>query len=216
MTIIISIDGNIGIGKTTIINNLKKKFINNKNIIFLEEPVNEWIKITDGDKNIIEKFYEDPNKYAFAFQMLALISRFKIINDTIQQNQYSIIITERSLYTDKYIFAKMLYESSNINTIEYQIYNKWFDEYIDKLPIHKFIYLYAMPHTCNERIKLRARDGENNIDINYINNCNKYHEEMFTIIYSELKINLNNCNINTSEYNESLYKISSYILSHII
>jgi len=212
MPIVISIDGNIGSGKSTIVKKLKDQFINEEYIIFLEEPVNEWIKIKDDKKNIIEKFYEDPDKYSFPFQMMALISRFKILNDTMTKYPNSIIITERSLYTDKHIFAKMLFDSNKINTFEYQIYNKWFDEFVKKLPEHKFIYLHTKPDTCIKRIKTRARDGEDKIDIEYLNKCNEYHDDMFQKIKYELKVNLDNCDLESSNYNKIINEIRTYIL----
>ncbi len=214
MPIIISIDGNIGSGKSTIVQKLKDELKHEKSIIFLEEPVNEWIKIKDENKNIIEKFYEDPNKYSFPFQMMALISRFKIINDTINKtSENSVIITERSLFTDKHIFAKMLYDSNKINTFEYQIYNKWFDEFITKLPEHKFIYLHTTPNTCINRIKTRGRDGEDKIDIDYLNKCNDYHDNMFSQVKHELKFNLDHCNLESNDYNNIIYEIKHYIKS---
>jgi len=213
MSIIISIDGNIGSGKSTIIKKLKDQFINEEHIIFLEEPVNEWIKIKDDKKNIIEKFYEDPDKYSFPFQMMALISRYKILNDTILKHPNSIIITERSLYTDKNIFAKMLFDSKKLNTFEYQIYNKWFEEFVKKLPEHKFIYLHTKPDTCINRIKTRSRDGEDKIDIEYLNKCNEYHDKMFEQIKYEQKFNLDDCNLESYDYNRIINEIRTYILS---
>ena len=54
--------------------------------------------------------------------MLAYITRLNLIKETIKNNPNAIIITERSLYTDKMVFAKMLYEDGYINNIEYQIF----------------------------------------------------------------------------------------------
>ena len=213
MSLIISIDGNIGGGKSTIINNLKNQCINQDHIIFLEEPVNEWIKIKDDDKNILEKFYEDPIKYSFPFQMMALITRFHMINEIIKKNPKAIIITERSIYTDKYIFAKMLFETNKINTFEYQIYNKWFNEFAEKLPKHKYIYISSNPHFCFERIQERNRIGEDKIDINYLISCNQYHNEMFNKIYPDLIVNIDNKDLNSFEYNKIINKIKTFILS---
>ena len=54
--VLISIDGNIGSGKSTLIEHLKMKFKSNKNISFLEEPVSLWISTIDNEnKNILEK-----------------------------------------------------------------------------------------------------------------------------------------------------------------
>jgi deoxycitidine kinase/deoxyguanosine kinase len=112
-------------------------------------------------------------------------SRFKNINEkvpdeTIHQNckENIIIITERSLFTDKMVFAKMLYDTEKIEYINYQIYLNWFDTFIEEFPVHKIIYVRARPETCHQRIEERNRNGENNIPIEYLKSCNEYHENM--------------------------------------
>ena len=81
---IVSIEGNIGSGKSTLLENLRNYYKNNKNVIFLREPVEEWDKIKDNEGNtMLKKFYADQEKYSFAFQMMAYISRLKILRDTI-------------------------------------------------------------------------------------------------------------------------------------
>ena len=92
--------------------------------IFLEEPVEDWESIQDNNINIIEKFYENVEKYSFPFQMMAYISRLSNLRNIIKKYPESIIITERSLFTDKYVFAKMLFDSNKMNIYEYKIYNK--------------------------------------------------------------------------------------------
>ena len=67
-TKIISIEGNIGSGKSTLVEELRKKFGNNEKVCFLQEPVDIWNTIKDKDGNtMIAKFYADTKKYSFAF-----------------------------------------------------------------------------------------------------------------------------------------------------
>jgi len=111
MSQIISIEGNIGSGKSTILNSLKEYFKSNQKIVFLQEPVAEWNEIRDKNNiTILSKFYENQKKYSFAFQMMAYISRLSLLKDTIAKYPDSIIITERCLNTDRHVFAKMLYD----------------------------------------------------------------------------------------------------------
>ncbi len=112
---IISIEGNIASGKTTLLKNLKEYYKDNSSIVFLKEPVDEWEKITDENGNsMLQKFYANQDKYSFSFQMMAYISRLSIIRNAIKEKSKLgkpfVIITERCLLTDKYIFAKMLYD----------------------------------------------------------------------------------------------------------
>lgn len=182
MTYIITIEGNIGAGKSTFVKFLKEECENLKlsNIIFLQEPVDEWTKIKVDEITILEKFYQEPDKYAFTFQMMAYISRLAILQKAIEENPNAIIISERCLLTDKHVFAKMLYDSNNIDPYSFQIYNLWFDHFYNKLPKHKHIYLKSSPELIKFRINKRNRTGESNIDINYLTKCHDYHSEYFS------------------------------------
>lgn len=189
MATILSIEGNIGSGKSTIINYLKENYSKNENIIFLPEPVDEWEKIKDDEgQTILTKFYKDQKKYSFAFQMMAYISRLNILRKTIEKNPGKIIISERSLYTDKYVFAQMLYDDQKMETVEYHIYNNWFHSFSDLAPLHKVIYLKTDPNVSFQRIHERNRIGESSIPFDYIQNCHKYHDKMYDLITCSKKI----------------------------
>ena len=179
---IISIEGNIGSGKTTLLAELKTKFGNNQNIVFLKEPVDDWATITDvNGVTMLEKFYANQKEYSFPFQMMAYISRLALLKNAIKENPNGIIITERSLYTDREVFAKMLYDSGFIELVNYKIYLKWFDTFAQECPVSKIIYVNTDPKICFDRIKKRSRTGESNIPLDYLENCHKYHNDMLDI-----------------------------------
>ena len=174
--IIISIEGNIGSGKSTLVEHLKNRFGNNPKICFLDEPIAVWNTITDRDGNtMIEKYYDNQYKYAFSFQMMAYISRLSILKKALKEN-YDVIITERSIYTDCEVFAKMLYDNKKIEDVEYAIYMKWFHEFLEELPPIKVVYLRTDPEIAFVRVNLRGRKGEN-IELSYLKECHKYHEK---------------------------------------
>lgn len=129
-------------------------------------------------RTMLQKFYADQDKYSFPFQMMAYISRLALLKDTIRQNPDAIIITERSLYTDKMVFAKMLHESGKIEDVNYQIYLKWFDSFNEECPLHQIVYVKTDPKICHERIFKRSRAGEGGIPMEYLDECHKYHEAM--------------------------------------
>ena len=181
MSQIISVEGNIGSGKSTLLENLREKYKNNDNIIFLKEPVDEWEDIKDNNNHtMLEKFYSDQKKYSFPFQMMAYISRLALLKNTIKQNPDKIIITERSLNTDKMVFAKMLFESGKIEDVMYKIYLKWFDCFASDFPINKIIYIKSAPEVCFHRIHERSRVGESEIPLSYLTSCDEYHENMIS------------------------------------
>jgi deoxyadenosine/deoxycytidine kinase len=215
---IISIDGNIGSGKSTLLDILKKQLSGNENIIFLREPVDIWESIVDEHgTNIIEKFYADQTKYSFSFQMIAYISRLALLKEAVEQNPNKIIITERSLFTDKYVFAKMLYDSEKIEPINYRIYLQFFDTFVKDYGVDKILYIKADPEKCCERILKRGRSGEENISLDYLTECDTYHNEM--IDHPDLKNTIKividgNIDIyeNSTETLERIEKIKKYIL----
>jgi len=186
---IISIEGNIGSGKTTLLHKLKDHYAGNEYIIFLKEPVDEWEKIVDENGvTMLQKFYANQEKYSFPFQMMAYVSRLKVLRDAKKMiigeflkhmdNKPYIIISERSLYTDKMVFAKMLYDSKKIEEVNYKIYLSWFDTFAEEFPVHKTVYVKTHPEKCHSRILKRSRDGESNIPLEYLDNCSKYHDNM--------------------------------------
>lgn len=177
-TMIISIEGNIGSGKSTLLANLRTVFAT-RNIVFVDEPVDVWAEIKDANgTTMLEKFYADQHKYAFSFQIMAYISRLSLLKAALRENPGAIIITERSLHTDKMVFAKMLFDSGLIEDVNYQIYLKWFDEFSMECPLHKVIYVKADPEICIGRIRKRYRAGESVIPLKYLQDCHKYHERM--------------------------------------
>jgi len=185
---IVSIEGNIGSGKSTLLAKLRETYADDANIVFLKEPVDEWEKITDENGvTILEKFYADQEKYSFAFQMMAYVSRLKVLRDALkkitdsQSSKRTILITERSLYTDKLVFAKMLYDSGKIEHVNYQIYLNWFDTFSGEFPVHKVIYVKTGPENCYARIAKRSRDGEGNIPLDYLDKCSQYHDNMLDL-----------------------------------
>ena len=187
MVYIFSIEGNIGSGKSTLLRTMSEKVTgistpgcffgyNNFPIIYLQEPVDTWNTIKDSkNDSILTNFYRDQAKYAFPFQMLAFISRVKLLKKTIEENPDAIIITERCIYTDKEVFAKMLYESGTLNEIEYSVYLKWYSYFTENVTINGIIYITTSPEDCLNRISTRSREGEGNIGIDYLIRCNDYH-----------------------------------------
>jgi deoxyadenosine/deoxycytidine kinase len=220
---IITIEGNIGCGKSTILNCINE--YNNHTdipIILVEEPVDEWENIKDDTgKTILQLFYENPHEYAFSFQMMAYISRLNNLKKAIMENTNSIIVTERSLLTDKLVFAKMLKDDNKIKGVDYAVYLNWFDTFSKDFPVDKVIYMNSSPETCYNRISRRSRTGENNITLDYLSNCHKYHENMMDNYCQMIKPE--NIYIFNAEYDsfqtashhlEEFYKMMKFILNN--
>jgi deoxyadenosine/deoxycytidine kinase len=181
LPIIVSIDGNIGAGKTTLFKELQCRFSNRKNFVFLDEPVSTWQTLCDENGvSLLELFYKDSQCWAFSFQIAAYISRLALLKEVTDRDPNAIIITERSLNTDRHVFAKMLRDQNKINKVDYEIYLKWFETFAKDYPVRKIIYVKTDPVNCYSRIKTRAREGESVIPLDYLQMCHSYHEEMVT------------------------------------
>ena len=198
MPIIVSFDGNIGSGKSTTCYEyeqyLKTHMSNSddgssdntvfptitsfeEEICFLDEPVALWNQVCDKDGvNILTNLYKDIRANAFKFQMMAYISRLSLLRKAVKDPKIKLIITERSVETDRNVFAKMLYDVGDISHDEYQIYTLWFDEFLTDVPLSGIVYIHASPEVCMERIGKRARSGES-IQSDYILRCHQYHED---------------------------------------
>jgi deoxyadenosine/deoxycytidine kinase len=198
---IISIEGNIGSGKSSLLENLKKYYENNPYVRFLKEPVDDWEKIKDKQENtMLQKFYGDQEKYSFPFQMMAYISRLAILRNEVE-NIYKhadnnivktyVIITERSLYTDREVFAKMLFDQGKIEDVCYQIYLHWFDEFIKDFKNVNSVYVITEPNKCYERIHKRARVGEEFIPLSYLEDCHEYHNRFLEKQTNKLELDGN-------------------------
>jgi len=186
---VISIEGNIGSGKTTLFDALRARPAL-RDVIFVEEPVGLWEKIRDdatGD-SLLQRFYADPERYAFAFQTMAFFSRLALLAAA---PVGSTVVTERSLLTDRDVFAKMLHDSGKIDSLCYKIYLHNSASFIEGRPGEttapsKLIYVKTHPTICHERIGRRQRHGESDIDIGYLRQCDEYHEAMVRNAPSEI------------------------------
>ena len=175
--IIISIEGNIGAGKSTFLENLESHLGKQSGWIFLREPVHIWDTICDQNgETILSKFYANPDKYAFSFQIMAYTTRLHELKRVLKENPDCIgVICERSLDADKHIFAKMLHADGLIDDVMYDIYERYFSEYEGNLTLNGMIYVEADPDVCYQRVAKRSRDGESNIALDYLQKCHEYH-----------------------------------------
>lgn len=190
---IISIEGNIGAGKTTIIEQIEKQYKDIKSVLVVREPVNVWESIKDSDgESILAKFYKNPEKYAFSFQVMAFVTRLSLIRNLIKNNpQCKLIICERSLEADKNIFAKMLYDDKMIDEINYKIYMKFYNEYKNDFKLNGLVYIHADEDVCYKRVHKRNRIGEETVPLEYLKKCREYHENWLVNKKNILVINSN-------------------------
>jgi thymidine kinase len=170
----ICIQGNIGSGKSTVVHMLEQQQDSNSNYVCMLEPVNVWSDYKMDGKTILEHFYADRKSYAFPFQMMAFYTR---LNAMRQLPKDRTVIMERSVETDKRIFAEMLIEDGSIDPMCARIYNEWYNDLVSTVDDTINVYIRTPPEVCYERIHKRARAGEEGISFDYLVHCHDLHEK---------------------------------------
>jgi deoxyadenosine/deoxycytidine kinase len=177
--ILVSIEGNIGSGKSTFLNVLKTS---HPHLTFIDEPVSVWSTLLDENgRNLLEIYYDDPKRWSYTFQTCTMTSRYNNLNDAVTKTQDEngqqrrIFISERCLDTDYQTFTKMLYDDKCLNKMEFQIYKMLFDHYKRiSLPLRGIIHINTSPEASLDRIKTRNRSGEENIPLSYLKSLDHY------------------------------------------
>jgi deoxyadenosine/deoxycytidine kinase len=152
-TIMISVEGNIGAGKSFLC-----RMLQGAGMSVSPEPVSDWIL---GSNNVLESFYTNPKKYASMFQTLVLRSR-------VEQMRGTPTIVERCVHSDK-LFATMHRALGNMDDVEYAAYMYQYQQAVRDTPsVAKYIYVRTPAHLCLERIKERSRSEEQAVQSWYI------------------------------------------------
>jgi deoxyadenosine/deoxycytidine kinase len=151
----ITIEGNIGAGKTTLAHLLSRHY--NARLV-LEEF---------ADNPFLPKFYENPQQYAFPLELFFMAERFKQMKELIQQKDlFQTVTVSDYLFTKCLLFAKVTLPSD-----EFRLYQRLF-EIIHQQLIHPeiLIYLHAPVTKLQANIRKRNRPYEQNIPDEYLFN----------------------------------------------
>ena len=181
---IVSLEGNIGAGKSTILTEVEQRCKSRSisDIRILREPVDEWEKITDGSKTILELFYENPAEYGFPLQILVGITTMtRTHKELLNYPDVKIILSERSILSSRMVFARMLRQDGFLDEIEDKVYQMLFNGNEPRALINPAMMMYidTDPTTCLDRIGMRNRKGENKITLDVLQKCESYHKAMF-------------------------------------
>lgn len=173
------LEGNIGAGKSTLLNRIAEHYGNR--FVLIQEPVDEWSTFKDKNgKSIFEHFYEDKARYSFMFQVFVMQSRLHRLLEAIRNHPNAIVFMERSLYSDYYIFADLLHTQNLISDMEYSVYKSIWNNFVRNFMeehIKGVIYLHVEPEVALERIKVRNRNGESAISLDYLKALHEQHQK---------------------------------------
>jgi deoxyadenosine/deoxycytidine kinase len=149
----ITIEGNIGAGKTTLSHLLAKHY--NARLI-LEQF---------ADNPFLPKFYENPSQYAFPLELFFMAERYKQLKEFVQQKDLF-----QNLTISDYLFTKcLLFAKVNLSDEEFRLYQRLF-EIIHQQLIQPdiLIYLHVPVNKLQQNIKKRNRGYEQNIPDDYL------------------------------------------------
>ncbi|MBM3444076.1 MAG: deoxynucleoside kinase [Bacteroidetes bacterium] len=151
----ITIEGNIGAGKTTLAHLLSKSL--NARLVLEEFAENPFL----------EKFYQNPDQYAFSVELFFMAERFKQMKNLVnQQDLFQHVTISDYLFTKCLLFAKV-----NLPDDEFRLYQKLFEILHQQLvQPDLLIYLHAPVQTLQENIRKRNRSFEQNIKDDYLFN----------------------------------------------
>lgn len=174
---IISIEGNIGAGKSTLLEKIQKRIIqtNNQKIHIIPESLDVWTSIKEGNKSILELYYNHMKKYAVPFQVLTFLTMtFNMMGEIQRLGKDDIVIIERSPISNIAVFAQMIYDEKIIDEAEWGVLKFMANGLM--MPVDNIVYLRTRPEDCMERIKDRNRTGEASISLSYLDKVHQQHE----------------------------------------
>lgn len=196
----IAIAGNIGVGKTSLTQLLSKHY--------------KWVpQFEEIEHNpYIIDFYDDMQRWSFNLQVYFLNERLKQILEIYKGE--SVIIQDRTIYEDAYIFAPNLHDMGLMSSRDFLNYTHLFKTIQSLIkPPDLLIYLKASIPTLVNRIAKRGRIYEENIKIDYLNKLNDYYNNWIEGYREGLVLTIDCNKYDFTEKKEDLSEIISIIES---
>uniref|UniRef100_S4PFE5 Deoxynucleoside kinase n=1 Tax=Pararge aegeria TaxID=116150 RepID=S4PFE5_9NEOP len=168
----VSIEGNIGSGKSTCI----KYFDKYPNVEKHAEPIAEWRNVSGH--SLLGLLYSDMNEWSFAFQHYVHLSRLKIQTSPPSNPNITVKMFERSVQNSRHCFVENSKKQDFLKDPEYQVLLQWFDyteKYLD-ISLDLIVYLRTTPKTVWERMMKRGRAEESEVPLEYLEQVHESYE----------------------------------------
>nr|XP_020458157.1 deoxycytidine kinase-like isoform X1 [Monopterus albus] len=189
----VSIEGNIAVGKSTFARLLQSACPDWE---VMAEPVSKWQNIESGTSrgtdassqtvsNLLQMMYQDPLRWSYTFQTYSCMSRLRTQLQPpparlLNSEGSPVQVYERSVYSDRYIFALNMFELGCINSTEWAVYQDWHsllvEQFGHQVELEGIIYLSAPPKKCMERLEQRGRPEEKGVKLDYLEKLHIQHE----------------------------------------
>lgn len=163
----IAVAGNIGAGKSTLVEFLRYRF----GLTPFFEP--------NAENPFLPAFYEDMKRWAFHSQIFFLTHKFRLHQAL--TDHPGTVVQDRTIYEDAEVFAELLFRMKKLTREEHAAYRSLYEAIIRTLrPPDLMIYLRATVRTVRRRIKLRGRPEEQALPLSYIRRLHELYEDWFT------------------------------------
>ena len=193
-TYFVTIAGNIGVGKSTLVTLLSHKLG--------WEPVLEAV----AENPYLADFYKDMNRWSFHSQVFFLVRRLQQHHDLLQVS--SAVLQDRSVYEDAEIFARNLYHQGHLSERDWLSYYELYSTLTRLLkPPDLVIYLRASTSTLRRRIAGRGREFERNIADTYLHDLNRLYDEWAGSFTLSPVLTVDTDNLDYVQYDEHLEQI---------
>jgi len=167
---IVSIEGNIGAGKSTML----KFFEKYSDVELIPEPVAQWCDVKGH--NLLGKLYEDPKRWSFQFQSYVQLTRLQLLK---KPTSCSVKIIERSIQNNRFCFLENAKKEGSLCGAELEVLFSWYDWLDDKIgmPLDLIVYLRTSPEVAYDRLRQRGRKEEAGVPMEFIEGLHQSYED---------------------------------------
>ena len=160
----IAIAGNIGVGKSTLVEFLSRTY----GISPYYEP--------NEDNPYLPDFYTDMKRWAFHSQLYFLSNKFRIHQEL--DKMPGLVVLDRTIFEDAEVFATALHEMRKIDQRDWATYRDFYTAILEAInPPDLMIYLRCSMRTLRKRIRLRGRAMEQDIPLSYLKRLDRLYDQ---------------------------------------
>ncbi|XP_006878973.1 PREDICTED: thymidine kinase 2, mitochondrial [Elephantulus edwardii] len=169
---VICVEGNIASGKTTCL----EFFSRTTDLEVLTEPVSKWRNV--HGHNPLGLMYHDPCRWGLTLQTYVQLT---MLDQHTRPQMSPVRLMERSIHSARYVFVENLYRSGKMPEVDYVVLSEWFDWIVQNIDVSVdlIVYLRTTPETCHQRLKMRCREEEKVIPLEYLDAIHQLYEEWF-------------------------------------
>ena len=159
----IAIAGNMGSGKSTLVEFLSRTY----GVTPFYEP--------NDDNPYLADFYKDMKRWAFQSQLYFLSSKFRLHQEL--DRQPGVVALDRTIFEDAEVFATALFQMRKIAKRDWETYQDFYRAILDAIrPPDLMIYLRCSMRTLRQRIRLRGRRMEQDVPLSYLKRLDRLYQ----------------------------------------